>query len=166
MAVADLVVYGGRIATDYGVFDGTVVVRDGRIAGLEDADSRGPEAAEKLDARGRLVIPGCVDAHCHFDEPMPTESREGFESGTMSAAAGGVTTVLEHPLSIPPPRDAETFLAKKALAKTKSVVDFGLWGALIPESSNHLPEMHELGAVALDRKSTRLNSSHLGISYA
>jgi allantoinase len=148
MAVADLVVHGGRIATDYGVFDGTVVVRDGRIAGLEDADSRGPEAAEKIDARGRLVIPGCVDAHCHFDEPMPRDPREGFERGTMSAAAGGVTTVLEHPLSIPPPRDAETFLAKKALAETKCVVDFGLWGALIPESIDHLPEMHELGAVA------------------
>ena len=148
MAVADLVVHGGRVATDYGVFDATIVVRDGRIAALEDDDSRGPEAEAKIDARGKLIIPGCVDAHCHFDEPMPGESREGFESGTRSAAAGGVTTVLEHPISIPPPRDAETFLAKKALAKTRSVIDFGLWGALIPTSIDHLAEMHELGAVA------------------
>jgi allantoinase len=56
--------------------------------------------------------------------------------------------VLEHPISIPPPRDAETFLAKKALVKEKSAIDFGLWGALIPTSIDHLAEMHELGAVA------------------
>jgi allantoinase len=148
MAAADLVVYGGKVATDYAVFDGTVVIRDGRVAALEDADSEGPTAEEKIDARGKLVIPGCIDAHCHFDEPMPTESREGFESGTRSAAAGGVTTVLEHPISVPPPRDAGTFLAKKELARSKSVVDVGLWGALIPESIDHIREMHELGAVA------------------
>jgi allantoinase len=148
MAAADLVVYGGKVATDYAVFDGTVVIRDGRIAALEDADSEGPTAEEKIDARGKLVIPGCIDAHCHFDEPMPTESREGFESGTRSAAAGGVTTVLEHPISVPPPRDAGTFLAKSELARSKSVVDIGLWGALIPESIDHIREMHELGAVA------------------
>jgi allantoinase len=148
MAAADLVVYGGKVATDYGVFDATVVIRDGRIAALEDADSRGPDAADKIDAHGKLVIPGGIDAHCHFDEPRPTESREGFETGTRSAAAGGVTTVLEHPISVPPPRDADTFLAKKALATARSVVDIGLWGALIPESIDHLPEMHALGAVA------------------
>src|SRR6266851_3861316 len=130
MSKADLVVYGGKIATEYGVFDGTVVIRDGRIAALEDPDSRGPDAEEKIDTRGKIVIPGCVDAHCHFDEPSVEETREGFECGTRSAAAGGVTTVLEHPISIPPPRDSETFLAKKALAKARSVIDFGLWGAL------------------------------------
>src|ERR671929_2246927 len=103
MPAADLVVHGGRVATDYGVFHATIVVRDGRIVALEDVDSRGPDAEAKIDARGKLVIPGCVDAHCHFDEPMPGESREGFESGTKSAAAGGVTTDLEHPISLQPP---------------------------------------------------------------
>src|SRR2546428_7362347 len=98
---------------DYGVCPGTVVLRGGRIAALEDADSRGPDADEKIDAGGKLVIPGCVDAHCHFDEPARDETREGFECGTRSAAAGGVTTILEHPLSIPPPMDAATFSAKR-----------------------------------------------------
>ncbi len=148
MAKADLVVYGGKIATEYGVFDGTVVIRDGRIAALEDADSRGPDADEKIDASGKIVIPGCVDAHCHFDEPSVEETREGFECGTRSAAAGGVTTVLEHPISVPPPKNAATFAAKRDMAKARSVTDFGLWGALIPESIEHLPEMHDLGAVA------------------
>src|SRR5262249_2208445 len=97
---ADLVVHGGKVATDYGVFDATVVIRAGRIAALEDANSRVPDATARIDARGKIVIPGCVDAHCHFNEPRPGESREGFESGTRSAAAGGVTTVLEHPVCV------------------------------------------------------------------
>ena len=112
MPAADLVVYGGTVATEYGVFKATVVVRDGRVAALLDADDRGPDADEKIDASGKLVIPAGVDAHCHFDEPSTTETREGFETGTRSAAAGGVTTVLEHPISLPPPKDAETFAAK------------------------------------------------------
>src|ERR1700730_14402125 len=148
MTKADLVVYGGKIATDYGVFDGTVVIRDGRISALEDADSRGPDAEEKIDAQGKIVIPGCVDAHCHFDEPSNEETREGFECGTRSAAAGGVTTVLEHPISIPPPKDAATFAAKRDMARGLGVPDFGLWGASTPESIEHIPEIQALGAVA------------------
>ncbi|MBV8716874.1 MAG: allantoinase AllB [Chloroflexi bacterium] len=148
MPPADLVVYGGTVATEYGAFKATVVIREGRVVALTDPDDRGPDADEKIDAQGKLVIPGGVDAHCHFDEPAPWETREGFECGTRAAAAGGVTTVLEHPISVPPPKDAATFAAKRDLAGARSVTDFGLWGALIPESIEHIPEMHALGAVA------------------
>jgi allantoinase len=148
MPAADLVVHGGKVATDYGVFDATIVVRDGRIVALEEATSRGPDTERKIDATGKLVIPGCVDPHCHYEEPGPTTYREGYESGTRASAAGGVTTVLEHPISDPPPKDTATFLAKKELAAGKSVIDFGLWGALIPESLGHIGELQEQGAVA------------------
>jgi allantoinase len=148
MAKADLVVHGGRVAADYGVFDATIVVRDGRIAALEEADSRGPDAEHRIDARGKLVVPGCIDPHVHYEEPGPMAHREGYETGTRASAAGGVTTVLEHPISNPPPKDPATFLAKRDLAKAKSVIDFGLWGALIPESIPHIRALHELGAVA------------------
>jgi allantoinase len=148
MAAADLVVHGGTVATDYGVFDATIVVRDGRVAALEEATSRGPDAEHKIDARGKLVIPGCIDPHVHYEEPSPLSHREGYESGTRASAAGGVTTVLEHPISNPPPKDTATFQAKRDMAAQKSVIDFGLWGALIPESIEHIGELHALGAVA------------------
>src|SRR3954469_7305786 len=132
MTAADLVVHGGRVATDYSVFDATIVVRDGKIAAIEHADSRGPDAAHKIDARGKLVVPGCIDPHLHAEEPSPRSEREGFETATRASAAGGVTTVLEHPISVPPPKDAATYAAKRDLAAQKCVTDFGLWGALIP----------------------------------
>ncbi len=55
-----------------------------------------PRAAREIDAAGRYVLPGGVDAHCHLDQPMPPPMKmaDDFESGTRSAACGGTTTVI------------------------------------------------------------------------
>jgi dihydroorotase (multifunctional complex type) len=56
----------------------------------------------------------------------------------MAAAAGGITTVIEHPLTYPPVTTAQLYIEKRELAKQKVVVDFGLWGALTEPS---IPEI-------------------------
>jgi dihydropyrimidinase len=55
-----------------------------------------PKAPREIDAAGRYVLPGGVDAHCHLDQPMPEPMRmaDDFASGTRSAACGGTTTVI------------------------------------------------------------------------
>jgi hypothetical protein len=58
----------------------------------------------------------------------------------MAAAAGGITTVIEHTLTYPPVTSAELYREKREMAKGKVVVDFGLWGALTAPS---LPEMEQ-----------------------
>ena len=89
------IVAGGTLATDYGVFAADVVIEDGRVAAMtEQADRSG--ADELIDASGLVVLPGAIDMHAHFEDPGHTE-REDFTTGTMSAAAGGMTTVIEHP---------------------------------------------------------------------
>ena len=60
------------------------------------------EAGEVLDLQGKLLLPGVVDGHVHFNEPG-REHWEGYRTGTMAAAAGGVTSVLEMPLNAIPP---------------------------------------------------------------
>ena len=89
----DLVVRGGTVATAADVFRADVGVRDGRIAALADGL---PAGREEIDASGRLVLPGGVDAHCHLDQPTGDESvmADDFLSGTRSAACGGTTTVM------------------------------------------------------------------------
>jgi allantoinase len=144
----DLVVAGGTIATGDDVFTGNVIIRDGVIAEIQRGESRPTTGPGVLDVTGRTVIPGAVDAHTHFEEPGPGTYREDYASGSRCCAAGGVTTTLEHPLSRPPVRDAETFKAKQAVAGEKSVIDFGLWGGLIPGYIDHMEEMASLGAVA------------------
>jgi len=106
-----------------------------------------PQAKRVIDAEGRYIMPGAVDPHVHLNDPGYTES-EDFYTGTCSAAAGGITTVLEMPLTDPLPATAETFRAKLNEVSPKAIVNFGLWGALIPSNLSELEEMIRLGAVA------------------
>lgn len=140
------VVRGGTIAADYGVFSANIVIRDEIIAAILQTDEALPVADRVIEARGLLVLPGAIDPHCHFEEPGATD-REDWRTGTMSAAAGGITTCVEHPLTLPPTTSARLLLEKRALAEAKAVVDFGLYGGMVPDSIERIPAMHEAGAM-------------------
>jgi dihydroorotase-like cyclic amidohydrolase len=122
-------VVGGTVATDYGVFAADILIADRRIAAV----GRDPEIArgadEVIDALGLVVLPGAIDPHAHFEDPGHTE-REDFTTGTSAAAAGGITAVIEHPLTYPPVTTAELYRQKRDMAARKVVCDFGLWGAV------------------------------------
>src|SRR5690242_20821863 len=130
------VIAGATVATDSAVVEADIVISGGRIAALA-ARGEGGRADELIDARGLLAMPGAIDMHAHFEDPGHTE-REDFTTGTMSAAAGGITTVVEHPLTYPPVTTAGLYREKRDMAMRKVVVDFGLWGALCAPA---LPEM-------------------------
>jgi dihydropyrimidinase len=89
----DLVVRNARVVTAADTFDCDIGIRAGRITQLGTALGAG---AREIDAAGRTVTPGGVDAHCHLDQPMapPTRNADDFDSGTRSAACGGTTTVI------------------------------------------------------------------------
>lgn len=88
---ADLVVRGGRVVSEGAVTEATLVVSDGRVSGW--LDPRAPvEAATVVEARGAWVLPGAVDPHVHFAVFSPMV--DDFESASISAAHGGVTTIV------------------------------------------------------------------------
>jgi dihydropyrimidinase len=93
MADFELVMRGGTVATAGDVVVADVVVRNGRVVAIGEALAAGES---KIDAVGKIVTPGGVDSHCHLDQPMSDGSvmADDFESGTISAAFGGTTTVL------------------------------------------------------------------------
>ena len=132
-----LAVTGGTLVADYGVFRADLVVESGRIARIAVDEDVTRDCDESIDASGLHVFPGGIDPHAHFEDPGHTE-REDFTTGTMAAAAGGFTTVIEHPLTYPPVTTAELYREKREMATEKVVIDFGLWGALTGPS---LPEM-------------------------
>jgi allantoinase len=120
-----------------------VAIQDGLI------DAIGPElpggAREEIDARGLHVLPGAIDAHVHFNEPGRTHW-EGWATGTRALAAGGATTCLEMPLNASPPTvDGAAFDAKLAAARASALVDFGLWGGLVPGPLDRLDELAARG---------------------
>jgi allantoinase len=139
------VIAGGTVATDSAVFAADVVIAGDRIAALTAPGAAGA-ADELIDASGLVVMPGAIDMHAHFEDPGHTE-REDFTTGTMAAAAGGITTVFEHPLTYPPVTTADLYREKLALASRKVVVDFGLWGALTAPSIPEIAGQWALGAM-------------------
>ncbi|MFB6123322.1 MAG: dihydroorotase [Haloferacaceae archaeon] len=125
-------------------------VRDVRIEGEEivavgpeledggeadgDGASRGGDAPgdgagrDVIDADEKLLLPGALDVHVHFREPGFSH-KETWETGSKSAAAGGVTTVVDQPNTDPPTTTGAAFDEKAALAE-RSVVDYGINGGV------------------------------------
>jgi allantoinase len=134
----------GRFVTETGSFRGGLLVEDGRISRLV-ADGDEATADEVIDLEGRIVLPGLVDEHVHFNEPG-REHWEGYHTGSMAAAAGGITTFIEMPLNATPPTiDRANLIHKLEAVHDKSVVDFALWGGLIDNNLADLDELHAGG---------------------
>jgi dihydroorotase (multifunctional complex type) len=98
----------------------------------------GPEVepsaeAKVVDASGLLVLPGLVDVHVHLREPGG-EHKEDLTSGSRAALAGGVTTVLGMPNTLPPIADAASLAEVTALADSKAVCDFGFFVGATPDN--------------------------------
>ncbi|MER0483814.1 dihydropyrimidinase [Streptomyces sp. Edi2] len=99
--VSRTVVRGGLVITAADEIHADVLVEDGRIAALAahgnpTAERWGETADRILDATGKYVIPGGVDAHTHLDFPFGgTFSSDNFETGTRAAAWGGTTTLID-----------------------------------------------------------------------
>jgi dihydropyrimidinase len=89
----DLVIRGGRVATASDVFDADVGIAGESIAAV---GRNLPGGKHEIDARGKLVLPGGVDSHCHIEQLSATGimNADTFESATTSAAFGGTTTVI------------------------------------------------------------------------
>ncbi len=123
-----------------------ILIDDGKIKEITVHDI--PFSGEKeIDAHGNMVFPGFIDPHVHFDDPGFTE-REDFETGTRSAAAGGITTVIDMPCtSIPPVINGRNFDYKLKAVHAKAYVDFAFWGGVTPEqivSGQYKKSLNEL----------------------
>ena len=146
--MSSTLVRGGMLVDELSVRRADVLIDDGRVAAILPPDQR-QSADRVLDADGLHVLPGLVDAHVHFNEPGRTEW-EGFSSGTTAAAAGGITTVCDMPLNCHPPTlDSRALALKRAAIADDAVVDYALWGGLVPESMEHLAELRRDGVVGV-----------------
>jgi dihydroorotase/allantoinase len=141
----DLVIKNGLLVLPSGITEGSVVVDGGRIVGV--VKSGEPGADRVIDASGKVVLPGMVDMHVHLRDPGFPE-RENFESGTRAAAAGGVTTVVDMPNTVPATVTAEAFNEKKKIADAKSLVDFAFIGGAGEVPTEDIVAVSEAGATA------------------
>ena len=144
MTTADRTIRSNRVVLPDGVSPAAIVIRDGMIAGIDGSGSSSSKDA--FDYGDLVIMPGIVDTHVHINEPGRTDW-EGFETATMAAAAGGVTTLIEMPLnSIPATTTREALQTKIAAARGKLHVDVGFWGGVVPGNTGELQQMYEGGA--------------------
>lgn len=107
---------------DMGTGEVCLGIEDGKIVSIKKLPTA---ASSTIDVNGKLVLPGLIDAHVHFRDPGLTK-KEDFFSGSAAAAAGGFTTVIDMPNTIPPTNTPRDIIEKRSIARTKSLVDFGL----------------------------------------
>ncbi len=135
-------VSGRHVLVDGAFVPATVTLDAGRITAITpyDADAAGLQAPDSA-----YVLPGLVDTHVHVNEPGRTDW-EGFESATVAAALGGVTTLVDMPLnSIPPTTTPEALRVKREAAAGEAAVDVGFWGGAVPDNLGFLAPLWEAG---------------------
>lgn len=145
MPLYDLIVRHGTVVSEAGLAHADLAVADGRVVAL------GPQLAgaarDEIDATSLYLFPGVIDAHVHCNEPGRT-SWEGFATATAALAAGGATTFFDMPLNAhPPTTDVASFERKLAAAHHAAVVDFALWGGLVPGNRGELAPLAERGVI-------------------
>lgn len=140
----ELAIRGGKVATPRGLQEADILIRDEKIARVGSV----PQALESFSAKGLLVLPGVIDTHVHLALPLAgTRSADDFRSGTLAAAAGGVTTVIDFTVGTAGkslPAAIEARLAEAAPA----AVDYSLRAEMIgwtPEREAELAQAAELG---------------------
>ena len=124
----DLVVKGDIVTPDDVIHDGFVAVSGGQIAAI-GLNTEAPSAEQVLDARGKLVLPGAIDAHVH--SASVKDKPEGLFNTTRAAASGGVTTVIDMPFDAAGPITTAARLGEKVnRANSEAVVDVALYGTI------------------------------------
>ncbi|MHA1937377.1 MAG: dihydroorotase [Candidatus Thorarchaeota archaeon] len=115
------------------ILDGTEVVRSvtidaGKIEGIYEPGLE-PPASEKISCEGLYILPGAIDIHVHMRD-LEQDDKEEYSTGTMAAAAGGVTTVVDMPNSVPPTITIENLEEKIAIATDKRYVNVGFYAGI------------------------------------
>jgi dihydropyrimidinase len=119
----DLVIHGGLLVSDSGSQKADLGIIDGKIAAVGLNFS----GKEVLDASGLMVIPGGVDPHVHLNMPTATTvTSEDWFSGTLAAAHGGTTTVLDFVEPLPGQSLQDALQARQAEADGQAWLDYGL----------------------------------------
>lgn len=140
----DLLIKNGEVILSEGAVHLDVGVREGQIVAL-GTDLTPDDAETVIDAGGKLVFPGFIDAHTHMGIPIKdTTSADDFESGSIAAAFGGVTTILDFTVQEPGQSLSEAVDVRLEKAQGRSHVDFGIHVNVTDQPLEHLDEIPEL----------------------
>jgi dihydropyrimidinase len=142
----ELVIKNGTIVTALDTFEADLGIADGKIVQI---GKNLPKVGKVIDAKGCYVCPGSVEIHTHIDAPMHgSRTADDWHTGTISAACGGVTTVIDYPNQVPGHSLREIIDEWKKRAGEKSVIDYSFAPAIqeiTPSVWEEIPKLIEEG---------------------
>src|SRR2546426_12177676 len=124
--VKDADIWNGR-----GFTAGSILIEEGRIKRVTRRIT--DLSVRTIDASGLCALPGLIDVHVHLRD-MGLAYKEDFATGTAAAAAGGFTTVLDMPNTLPPTDTPRRLVEKEREASKKARVNIGFHVAAVPEA--------------------------------
>src|ERR671912_2571134 len=121
--MSGLLFSGGTVVSAEGSYRADVLVEDEKIVAV--AAELDADGTETVDASGKLVMPGFIDAHTHMDMPFGgTVTADDWATGTEAAAAGGTTMIIDFALQEEGGTLAEAFDTWTEKARDKAVIDY------------------------------------------
>ncbi|SFH71687.1 dihydropyrimidinase [Tindallia magadiensis] len=138
----DLIIKNGTIVTAKDTYAADVGIKDGKVV-LIGNDLRHSEA-ETIDASGKLILPGAIDANTHLGMPLNnTQSADDCASGTYAAACGGTTTIFDYVIQQPGESMMETIRKRSELFEKESYIDYSFNVSLTKVTPEILKEFKE-----------------------
>jgi dihydroorotase-like cyclic amidohydrolase len=134
---ADLLIHGARLVTAGSEFAADIAICDGCFAWIGPAGEFGGVCAERFEADGLTALPGLIDAHVHCRAPGAHAYKADYASESRAAAAGGVTTMLTMPNTVPHTSTVEVLAAVRAAAQA-SLIDYGLQFMIKPDNLDQI----------------------------
>ena len=141
----DILIKNTRIYHNNSLQPAEIIIERGKVTKI-GKDLRVSSSDMIIDANGALTLPAGIDVHVHFREPGMA-AKENWYTGSCAAAAGGITTVIDQPNTIPPTTDRRSFEQKLKLARGKSIIDFGINGG-VTGNIDKLEELWKSGVTA------------------
>ncbi|HYA35443.1 MAG TPA: dihydropyrimidinase [Candidatus Binataceae bacterium] len=139
--MVDLAITGASVVTPSGSRAADIGIAAGQIKSLAAPGALGP-AARTLDATGMIVMPGVIDAHTHLDAEMfGSKSADDFESGTIAAACGGVTTIIDYAFQAPGGSLHDALEKWRDRAERRATIDYGFHVAILDPTRATLEEI-------------------------
>jgi len=147
-ALKTTLIRGGTVVSSQEASQQDVLIQGEQIASVGDLSDI--KADTVVDAEGRLVLPGAVDTHVHFNDYfMNTVSVHDYYRGTLAAAYGGVTSIVDFANQAPGKMLQDALESKKEEAAGNALVDWGIHPVITqlnPETLEEIPRMVEQGA--------------------
>ena len=163
--MARTLISGGTVVTAIEKMRADVLIDGEKVVALLGPEAPQPQVDQILNASGRLVFPGSIDAHTHMEIPFgAATSKDTFETGTQAAAWGGTTTIIDFPIQMKGDSLMGSFEETMAKAAGSSAIDFGFHQIVGDVNEQSLAELDLVLAEGVT--SYKLFTAYPGVYYS